>query len=384
MTLDSTNEVVVDIDMLAVLFAGFYEYSDLFHALQFASLAEQLVLRDRLVVTTIEDDFPPTNDEIEGRKLVKDLLTAWHAADAVSYQTITSAAVKELKDQDPLAIRASTLSPAKPGNTIEATDDVFGAIVLQASDALHAERIATRAASLLPLQQVFYEMSANVRADHSVCDLTGRYSSLAAAIMAMRQEVRIDPAAYMAIPLPPIAYDVFKNTRSLDGVYASALEARERFADLRSRLGQLQQLLDDPTVSLKDKVRHRARWMAAWESLGQKYDPKTKMGIASTTHAIYKVAPDIPGVIGLNPSSWISLLTNIAESMPELWGHWRLRALHRTFEHYARSPDADLGRAVSNLIGHQIPDDETRDLRDTLDLMNQLKEAAVLTLIKSD
>lgn len=377
-----TNDVVLDIDMVALLLAGLYQERDLFHALQFCSLAEQLVLRDEITITTIEDDQPPTNDDAEGRNLVKEMLASWQAAGVISYETISSTAARNLQQKDPFAVKISALPDIKPENSIDADSDAFGSVVLQAGNALHAERIFERPASLMPLQLIFYEISANVRADHSVCDLSGHYSSLSSTVVAMRQQVRIDPSAYVTVPLPPIGYEVFSQTRSFDNVFSSALTVREEFTELRTKLRQLQQLLDDPSVSLKDKVRHRAKWKAAWESIHSKYGGSGEMKLASTSQAIYRTAPDIPGAMGLNPSSWVSLLTKIAEYMPELWGHWRLRALHRTFEHYVNSPDRELGRAISNLIGREIRNDEAADIQDILDSMNQLRDAAVFAFLK--
>lgn len=382
MVSQGTNDVVLDIDMVALLLAGLYQERDLFHALQFCSLAEQLVLRDEITITTIEDDQPPTNDDAEGRNLVKEMLASWQAAGVISYETVSSTAARNLQQKDPFAVKISALPDIKPENSIDADSDAFGSVVLQAGNALHAERIFERPASLMPLQLIFYEISANVRADHSVCDLSGHYSSLSSTVVAMRQQVRIDPSAYVTVPLPPIGYEVFSQTRSFDNVFASALTVREEFTELRTKLRQLQQLLDDPSVSLKDKVRHRAKWKAAWESIHSKYGGSGEMKLASTSQAIYRTAPDIPGVIGLNPSSWVSLLTKIAEYMPELWGHWRLRALHRTFEHYVNSPDRELGRAISNLIGREIRNDEAADIQDILDSMNQLRDAAVFAFLK--
>jgi hypothetical protein len=376
------NDVVLDIDMLALLLAGLYEQRDLFHALQFCSLAEQLVLRDDITITTIEEDQPPTRDEAEGRGLVKEMLAGWQAAGVISYETINSTTTSYLRQQDPFAVKAPPPSDIQPENTIDADSNAFGSVVLQAGNALHAERLFERPASLMPLQLIFYEISANVRADHSVCDLTGHYSSLSSTVLAMRQKVRINPSAYVTVPLPPIGYEVFSQTRSFDNVFASALTVREEFTELRTRLRKLQQLLDDPSVSLRDKVRHRAKWKAAWESIHAKYGGTAEMKLASTSQAIYRMAPDIPGVVGLSPSSWVSLLTKIVEYAPELWGHWRLRALHRTFEHYVNSPDRELGQAISNLIGREIRNDEAAVIQEILDQMNQFRDIAVLTPLK--
>ncbi len=381
MVSQGTNNAVLDIDMLALLLAGLYQERDLFHALQFCSLAEQLVLRDEIMITTIEDDRPPTQDETEGRNLVREMLSGWQAAGVISYETVNSARVSSLQQQDPFAVKISALPQIKPENSIEADNDAFGTMILQAANSLYMERIFERPASLMPLQLIFYEISANVRADHSVCDLTGHYASLSSAVVAMRQQVRIDPSAYVSVPLPPIGYEIFSQTRSFDNVFASALSVREEFTELRTKLGQLQQLLDDPSVSLKDKVRHRAKWKDAWDSIHGKYGGG-EMKLASTSKAIYRTAPDIPGVIGLNPSSWVSLLTKIAEYMPELWGHWRLRALHRTFEHYVNSPDRELGRAISNLIGREIRNDEAADIREILGSMHKLRDGVVLASLK--
>jgi hypothetical protein len=53
MTADA-DDVVVDIEMLATLFAGLNQSPDLFHALQFVTLAEGAVLRDSLIVMSIK------------------------------------------------------------------------------------------------------------------------------------------------------------------------------------------------------------------------------------------------------------------------------------------------------------------------------------------
>ncbi len=117
--------------------------------------------------------------------------------------------------------------------------------------------------------------------------------------------------------------------------------------------------------------------MGAWKRLSTKYEFTGEVSLADTNSAIYKLAPEVPGAMALNPSSWIKLLKAAVEEWPELWSRWRMRALHRTLRSYVKAPDRDLGESVEKIIRRPILDDEIRDVRDVQQIMAELGQSAV-------
>jgi hypothetical protein len=261
--------------------------------------------------------------------------------------------------------------------TVAAEDDVVANVAVMAGRSLTAERIRSKPALTLPMQQTFYEMSANVRADHSVCDLSGHYRSLANALDELRRQTRIQESAYQIVPLPPIGLEVFRTASTVEQLSDAIVDVRERFTDLRSRLRNLQEILDDPSIGLDRKLKLRAKWMSAWKRLNTKYEFTGAVGLADTNNAIYKLAPEVPGAMGLNPSSWIKLLKVAVEEWPELWSRWRMRALHRTLRSYVKAPDRDLSESVEKIIRRPILHEEISDVRDVQQMMSELGQSAV-------
>jgi hypothetical protein len=196
-----------------------------------------------------------------------------------------------------------------------------------------------------------------------VCSLSGHYNTLARTLAALRNGVRITPATYVAVPLPPIAYRIFRSSRSVDDLLNTTLTVREEFRDLRVRLLSLQTLLDDPTVALGDKARHKAGWERRWERFHSRYDRLGEANLAITNTALYAAAPEIPGAIGLDPSAWLRLLTTVRDTVPELWSRWRLRALHRSATRYLKAPDAELTNAIGAVRGAEVTSAEANEVQ---------------------
>ncbi len=367
------DDVVMDAEMLATLFAGLTESPDLFHALQFVTLAEASVLRESLVVVSVEDRHGgiEEGDANPAQALIHEFMEPLITAGVMRMEDIFIADEDELPDY-------LSGTPSTAATVVDAEDDPVANAIVMAGRSLTAERIRRKPAVTLPMQQAFYEMSANVRADHTVCDLTGRYQSVARVLDELRQGARMHESAYEIVPLPPIGLEVFQAAANVEELPDAVMRIRGEYEDLRRRLRDLQELLDDPSVNLDKKLKLRARWADAWKRLEKKYEFTGAVSLANTNSAIYKYAPDLPGAMALNPTSWIGLLKTTLQEAPELWSRWRMRALHRTLKRYVQSPDRALGESVEKVIGRAIDDDEVSDVRDVQALMVQLGESAVV------
>jgi hypothetical protein len=377
-----SNDVVIKDDMISFVIDGLYTQQDLFYSLQFSSLVEQVVLRDNVIVAVPDghDQRPSAPNE---KSIARDVLDLWASSGVITYKAISDDSMKEARSSDPYAIDIGAIAVDK-SRVRNIDENPLFEMAWEAMETLHVERYFGTAPAVPPLHLLFYEVSANVRGDHSVCDLAGRYSDLAATLMALRKDVQIAAQPYVAVPLPPIGYEVFRQTRSLNEIFNVTLDVREKYSDLRARLRELAEMFNDPTVPQKDKLLKRMKWAAAWRSLERKYDFSGKMEVASTTQALYKAAPDIPGAIALNPNSWLSLLTNIHEQIPELWQRWRFRALHRTLDGYLAAPDRNLGSAIEKATGRPIGDGEAADLEGFVGDIKRLYSDRVIAMLKSD
>lgn len=371
----ATDDVVLDVEMLATLFGGLNHEPDLFQALQFVTLAEAAALRDKLIITVVDDGSP--DDVIErssDRALVEDFMAPLITAGAARIEEIKVSQEKELPD----------FFNSDEAEVLAVEDNPFAGMIVMARQSLTAERIKRKPALTLPIQQTFYEMSANVRGDHSVCDLSGHYVSLSKVLDDLRQQTRIRQTSYEVIPLPPIGLEVFRMASSIDDLLVAVVNIRERYEDLRKRLRELETILDDPGIPLKRKLRLKKRWAHAWEALSTTYDFTGNLNLANTNNAIYKFAPEIPGAMAMDPGSWINLLKAAIEQSPELWSRWRMRALHRTLRSYVASPDRDLGDAVAKIIKRPVTDDEVHEVREVQELMSQFSELAMVIYAEQD
>jgi hypothetical protein len=365
----ATGEVILDLEMLATLFSGLTEDPDLFHMLQFVTLAEAAVLRNKLIIVDVHDD----DDDAEERRSSKLLVESY----ILPLIDSGAAVIEGLKLPRRASPPRASVDKSGPGITIAAEDDVFARVVLMAGHSLSAERLRNQPSVTLPMQQSVYEMSANVRADHSVCDLSGHYRSLAKALADLRQHARVDPVEYDVVPLPPIGLEVFRAASDIDQLPMAVMDVRDHYSDLRARLGELKVILDDPSVSLQRKLKLRAKWSDSWKKLGSQFDFSGALGLANTNSAIYKLAPEVPGAMALSPSAWIHLLTTVLEQGSELWSRWRLRTLHRSLRNYVKAPDRALGGSVERIIRRSVTADEIRDVREVDATMVQLGRAAV-------
>jgi hypothetical protein len=377
-----SNDVVINDDTISFVIDGLYRQPDLFYSLQFSSLVEQMILSDSIIVV-VSDDSAQRATESHESSIARDILDLWARSGVISYKTVSSESLERTRSSDPYAIEidASTLDKSQIRNVNE--NPLFE-MAWEAMEALHSERHLGVPSAVPPLHLLFYEVSANVRGDHSVCDLAGHYSDLAAMLMALRRDVQVAPQPYVAVPLPPLGYEVFRRTRSIDEIFDIVLDVREQYSDLRTRLRELADVFNDPTVPQKHKLLKRMKWEAAWRSLEKKYTFSGRMEVASTTQALYKAAPDIPGAIALNPNSWLSLLATIHEQIPDLWQRWRFRALHRTLDGYLQAPDRNLGSAIEKVIRRPIDDGEAAEIEGLVNDIKRLYGDRVIATLRSD
>jgi hypothetical protein len=344
------NDYVVDAGTLEHVLYAVQVQPDLLNCLAFGALAEALVLHDRLIVVgEMEADLDPS---IAQQTLIAQMLGDWIASGIVVRRP-SKGTNDSLRDPFEV-VRQSVIDSHPNAVRLDENDNPIAQLMGQAGRTLDAERHLGRPGFTPPLQQLYYESFANVRADNTVCSLSGHYSTLARTLSELRSGARIMPTEYVAVPLPPIAYRVLAMSRSLDDLLVSTLNIREEFRTLRDSLVTLQTMLDDPTVALSDKLRHKALWETRWARLHARYDRLGEANLAVTNSALYELAPEIPGAIGLEPRAWIRLLTAVADAAPELWSRWRLRALHRSATAYLRAPDAELAKAIGAIRGTEV------------------------------
>jgi hypothetical protein len=374
---EDADTVVLDIEMVATLLAGLNEQRDLFHALQFVTLAEAVVLRDSLVVVSVSDGSPETDAErAEERVLVEEMMSPLIDAGSIRIEDLRLTPGSDVPDY---------MSVDRPNVTvIAAEDDVIANVALMAGRSLTIERLRNTPSTTLPMQQTFYEMSANVRGDHSICNLSTHYASVSRALQALREGMQIDTSDYEVIPLPPIGLELFRAASSVEQLPTELVNLRERYQDLRFRLRQLKEMRADQSISLRRKATYSQKWMRAWEGLHTRYEFNGAVGLANTNSAIYKLAPEVPGVMGFDPRSWINLLKAAVEEGPELWSRWRLRTMHRTLKAYVKAPDRELGEAVERITKRPVTDDDVRDVREVQDMMAELAASAVVVYRDDD
>ena len=374
----SSQEVMVDIDSVGLCIAGLVEQGDLFSILQFATLAESAVLHERLRVVTIEDDDPPTEDEEAWRTVARQFLGEWEAAGVVAFETWR----REPSGRE----HAAVIDPVGEGpndqgvHVVNAEDDIVATTALQAARTATVERSRQTPATSLPLQRLFYERSANVLGDNAICDLTAQYQELAHALAGLRASMVVRRNPYVSVALPPIAFSIIRRSRAIENLQVAVLDVRENYARLRDDLKKLERLMDDPEVPLRRKLRERDRWVDVWHGLHGKYSDGSRISMAFTNRGIYEHSRDVPGLVALDPTKWILLLSKVLERAPEQWYRWKVRALHRTARGYLGASDRDLTRAIEAMTGQPVTTRDVQEVTELDDLMTQFAESGFVLI----
>jgi len=342
------NEALVDYSGLGKTVNDLLGRFSILQFLDFCSLVEGIILYDRLImVGSINKNVGGSNDNIEGR---------WN--DNLKLLLDEKVIIKETKKSIPINIGKI---PDQRQHISNKTNTKLGYTLLDAwyetGRLLGAEKLYNKPSLPLLRQKPFYEKSAYVIEDHTVCDLFGKYSNLKEVLSKIRQSSLLPTINYISVPIPPLPLLVIQRSNSTNDLLRSTLEVRHEYSKLRSSLSVLRQTLFDMAVSPKEKMRAISSWTKAWNTL-HKYEKQASFfEMATASHNMIDITNSLDG-IGLDSIKWSKIIEIMINKCEKTFHEWKIRQLHKSAKHYLSIPESKFSAEIKRLFRYNITNND--------------------------
>lgn len=204
--------------------------------------------------------------------------------------------------------------------------------------------------------------------------LAGQYSDFREALLATRAEVEGDDF----IRIPPIAYDVLSRCATLEELPLGIVDARDRFQKLRHDLAELDALLRSPDVSLKDKLKAKARMLHGVSYLNRPLG--RDRNLAATSLAVELNADvEIEGLAtkGLDVADlrWAAIIDKLIKAADAVYWRLRLRPMFATRQYYLSASRSDFSAITRRLFDHELTDDDLGAMTTYADFVSRRADA---------
>lgn len=211
-------------------------------------------------------------------------------------------------------------------------------------------------------QRRYYTVAAQVPLHHSVCDLMGHYHDLGDMLQRLSESTRIWPVHFTIVPIPPIALEVIKISKSPEDFVRRSLEVREGYESIRLRLAELRATLADPSISPWSKRQYIDKWTKSWATLNRYESSPQALEFAYTSLGLLdqKITPSVDWQVSLRLSD---LLISLAKVVGRRLDEWRVRVLHQTASRYLKTSDSTLAVEIERLFGRQPTSSEFTELQ---------------------
>ncbi len=125
----------------------------------------------------------------------------------------------------------------------------------------------------------------------------------------------------------------------------SAIEIREEFSFLRHALTELRELLDNPDVPLKEKIKYRSSWEKTWGTLGKYKDSPYSFDLADASKDKINLERSLDG-IGLDSIMLTKIVEKAISEASKLFYCRRVRMLHKAAKNYITSSDGHMNHQI--------------------------------------
>jgi len=215
--------------------------------------------------------------------------------------------------------------------------------------------------SALPMlrQRFFYERFGNTREEHSVWSLVGQYRSLGDALLKLRESTCVGLTSYVIAPIPPIALLLLERSRNPEELLQRSLELRDDYADLRQSLSSLRADLADPYVTPHEKMRAISSWKKSWETLDRYKKAPSRIEIGSTSTEFIDFGSIRDG-LGFDSLNVQKIIEELISSGVRAAYSWRVRFLHQVARRYLATPDSAIHDGFYRLFGRHIQREDLR------------------------
>jgi len=297
----------------------------LLHFIDYCALAEGMILYDSLIMVGIDKEDPYSFPPYDG------ILTPFIKLNILVPEPIKT---------KPMYLG----NPPKIGKDLR-RDNILRDSWYETRRLLGAEKEYHIPSLALLRQKAYYEKSAYVIEDHSVCNLFGQYKKMSEALLTLRQQSVLPIKQYIIIPIPPIPYLLLKMSSYPEDLLKNIIAIREDYARLRLELRKLREDLADPTQAPINKLRAIASWNKSWLTLDKYTEASSISEMALATNNLIDVAETIGG-IGINSIQWSTLIEKLINEFANAFYSWRVRLLHKAANIYLSTSDDDIRRQL--------------------------------------
>lgn len=209
----------------------------------------------------------------------------------------------------------------------------------------------------LPLlrQKVFYEKTAHVVEDHSICDLFGKHKDLDSVLSRIRKSTLLPTAEYISVPIPTLPLAVLQRSRNIADLPIVTLEVRDEYKPLRASLRDLRQTLADLSIAPSEKLRAIESWMKSWKTLARYESQASFFEMATASNNMIDISKSLGG-IGLDSIKWSKIIETIIGLFEKSFYEWRIRQLHKSAKNYLATSEVEFSKEIYRLFGYQISD----------------------------
>lgn len=331
----SSNTGLLDARSVAQIL---HSLSSRFSAVEFAdfcTIAEQIVLRDQIIIVGQIDKFPA-----HLRLVLKPLLDA---------NVFVSPGIRFPVPQlsaDPRQLQATRAAIARNLTTATIEDATF-----EARRVLGAEAHFGVAATPLLRQLQHFGLVRRTCFEHSVWDVSSQYQRLSEFVFELRR--RIQAAAELPqVSIPPIALQAIQRSRRFEQVIDNLLQIRRDFTPLREHMGDIEDRFRKGQISPGQLLELESAWRARWDGLVSKLGgPSGRLAIVRTSVPLLKDGIRIvTGLVNQDAFDVVAAAVGWIGPGFEVLGSLRIRPVHRSVSNYLNTSDKELLRSVARIF----------------------------------
>lgn len=320
----------------------FHNLSHRFYAVEFADLctiAEEIVLRDKIIIVATWGTLP--SYLLDKLKPFIDAKVFIPYQERFTLPALPSAATPIIAASD-YAIRQRLTSAT--------TNDVD----FEMRRILGAEEHTGYAATPLLRQLHYFGLMQKPQLENTICDLAAQYRR----ISDLAERIRYEQQSFARMPfisLPPIALEALQRCRYIDEFPSALLDMRDKYAQLRKALLELEAQLMSHDLSHEEKFELQANWREKWQKTTQEMG-RSQLALARTAVPLIKNGISLLGASTLGEPSGmmmagIEAIQDVA--MPALWSK-KIRTVHKSVRNYFRTTDEEKRRVVARLFEYDF------------------------------
>lgn len=316
-----------------------YNLSSHFTAVEFAdfcSIAEEIVLRDQIILVGNLDKLP--------RHLKLQLKS--FLDDGVFVSPGEAFPIPDLPS-DPRQLCASA-DAIECGLTSASIDDA----TFEARRLLGGEAYFGVVATPLLRQLQHFGLVRRPSVENGVWDLAAQYRKLSEAAIEIRRDQQLrSELPYVSVP--PIALLALQRSKYFEAVVGELFELRSELRALRLCLSDIEDRMREGKLSPKECKQLEEQWRQRWTKLAQELGApeNNRMALVSTSIPLlkngYKIVKDVI------KADYFSAVLSAAEWIGpgfEALGARQVRPIHRPVSNYLTTTDVELKRAVARIF----------------------------------